>query len=209
MTVVGASDTSLLQQTVSSLLLSSKPSYSKEGRGEICTRKSIISWQNLKCPNSKMLDKHKVPQKQNFVTIGQNGNQYCINRDGSLFWYLKHQSKRNQKEYVQKFPYIYEWSLEGWANFRFRGMYCAHSHFVWVPSYNLVQKSWDVNRYKMADLLDNPDCDVSICYWIQTMGWGKFVSTAIDRSEFISQLKSKPHGSQAISFIKACSDHGM
>ena len=40
-------------------------------------------------------DKHRVPQEQNFVTVGQNGNQYCINCDGLLFRYLKHQLKKN------------------------------------------------------------------------------------------------------------------
>ena len=41
------------------------------------------------------------------------------------------------------------------------------------------------------------------------MGWGKSISAAVNRLEFISQLKSIPHGTQAISFIKACGDHGM
>lgn len=40
-----------------------------------------------------------------------------INRDGSLFCYLKHQSPKNRKEYVKEFPFIYEWSPEGWADF--------------------------------------------------------------------------------------------
>ena len=41
-----------------------------------------------KFKNDLTLDKHSVPQEPNFVTIGRNGNQYCINRDGSLFRYL-------------------------------------------------------------------------------------------------------------------------
>ena len=38
------------------------------------------------------------------------------------------------------FPFIYEWSPEGWVDFRFRGMFCADLHFAWVPFYNLIQK---------------------------------------------------------------------
>ena len=73
-----------------------------------------------KFKNPLTLNKHNVPQEQNFVTIGNGGNQYCINRDGSLFRYLKHQSNKNRKDYVKEFSYIYEWSPEGWADFRFR-----------------------------------------------------------------------------------------
>ena len=86
-------------------------------------------------------------------------------------------------------------------------MYCAYFHFAWVPSYNLVRKGCGVNEYVMADPLDNPDCDVPICYCSQVMGWGKSVSAGINRPEFISQLKSIPHGLQGISFIKPCGDH--
>ena len=93
-----------------------------------------------KFKNSLTLDANNTPQEQNFVTIGNGGNQYCINRDGSLFRYLKHQFNKNRKDYVKEFPYLYEWNSEGWADFRFRGMFCAYLHFVWVPSYNLVQK---------------------------------------------------------------------
>ena len=59
-------------------------------------------------------------------------------------------------------------------------MHCAYFHFAWVPSYNLVQKGQGVNGYIMADPLDNPDCDVPICYQMQSMGWGKSISVAID-----------------------------
>ena len=41
------------------------------------------------------------------------------------------------------------------------------------------------------------------------MGWGKSVSDAVNRPEFISVLKNIPHGKQAISFIKNCGDKGM
>ena len=109
-------------------------------------------------------DTNNAPQEKNFVTIGNGGNQYCINRDGSLFRYLKHQSPKNQKEYVKEFPFIYEWSPEGWADFRYRGMHCAYFHFAWVPSYNLVQKGRCVKGFIMANPKDNPDCDVPICY---------------------------------------------
>ena len=61
----------------------------------------------------------------------------------------------------------------------------------------------------MANPQDNSDCDVPICYQSQCLGWGKSISAAINRPEFISQLKSIPHGTQAISFIQACGDHGM
>ena len=88
-------------------------------------------------------------------------------------------------------------------------MYCAYFYFAWVPSYNLVQKYCGVNEYVMADPLDNPDCDIHICYRSQVMGWRKSVSACINRPEFISQLKSTLHGLQGISFIKACGDHGM
>ena len=70
-----------------------------------------------KFKNSLTLDANNTPQEQNFVTIGNGGNQYCINRDGSLFRYLKHQSPKNRKEYVKEFLFIYEWSPEGWADF--------------------------------------------------------------------------------------------
>ena len=61
----------------------------------------------------------------------------------------------------------------------------------------------------MADPKDNSDCDVPICYRSQCLGWGKSVSTAVNRPEFISHLNSIPHGKQAISFINACGDKGM
>ena len=44
---------------------------------------------------------------------------------------------------------------------------------------------------------------------MQSKGQGKSISAAIQCPEFISQLKSIPHGTQTISFIKACGDHGM
>ena len=102
----------------------------------IMTKLEMKKFKNVLTP-----DQQNLPQDQNFVTIGKGGNQYCINRDGSLFHYLKHQSPKNYKEYVKEFPFIYEWSPEGWADFRFRGMYYAYFHFAWVPSYNLVRKS--------------------------------------------------------------------
>ena len=61
----------------------------------------------------------------------------------------------------------------------------------------------------MADPVENPDCDVPNCYRAQCLGWGKSVASAINRPEFISQLKMIPHGKQAISFINACGDKGM
>ena len=56
----------------------------------IMTKSEIEKFKNALTP-----DQHNVPQEQNFVTIGIGGNQYCINWDGSLFWYLKHQSPKN------------------------------------------------------------------------------------------------------------------
>ena len=61
----------------------------------------------------------------------------------------------------------------------------------------------------MADPKDNPDCDVPICYCLQSKLWGKSISQAVCRPEFISQLKSIPHWLQVISFIKACGDNEM
>ena len=113
-----------------------------------------------KFKNQLTPDQYNVPQEQNFVTIGNGGNQYCINQDGSLFRYLKHQSPKNRKDYVKEFLYIHEWSPEGWADFRFRGMFCVYLHFAWVPSYNLVQKGRGVEGFIMADPLENPDFDV-------------------------------------------------
>ena len=110
---------------------------------------------------------------------------------------------------LKNFHIIYEWSPEDWADFQFRGMFCAYLHFAWVPSYNLVQKGRGVEGFIMADPLENPDCDVPNCYRAQCMGWGKSVSAAINRPEFIAQLKSIPHGKQAISFIDAGGDKGM
>ena len=159
--------------------------------------------------NPLTLSKHNVPQDQNFVTIGNGGNQYCINRDGSLFRYLKHQSNKNRKDYVKAFPFIYDWSPEGWADFRFRGMFCAYLHFAWIPSYNLVRKGRGTDGYIIGDPQDNPDCDVPDCYRSQHLGWGKSVSEAINRPEFIAQLNKIPHGKQAISFINSCGDKGM
>ena len=49
-------------------------------------------------------------------------------------------------------------------------MYCAYFHFGWVPPYNLVQKGQGINGYIVADPLDNPDCDVPICYCSQVIG---------------------------------------
>ena len=162
-----------------------------------------------KFKNPLTLNKHNVPQEQNFVTIGNGGNQYCIHRDGSLFRYLKHQSNKNRKDYVKEFPYIYEWSPEGWADFRFRGMFCAYLHFAWILSYNLVRKGRGTDGYIIADPKENPDCDVPDCYRSQHMGWGKSVSEGINRPEFIAQLNNIPHGKQGISFINTCRDQGM
>ena len=50
-----------------------------------------------KFKNELTLDGNNAPQEQNFATTGSNGNQYCINWDGSLFRYLKHQSNKNRK----------------------------------------------------------------------------------------------------------------
>ena len=61
----------------------------------------------------------------------------------------------------------------------------------------------------MADPQDDPDCDVLICYQMQSKLWTKSISATICCPRFISQLKSIPHGSQAIGFIKTCGDHGM
>ena len=124
----------------------------------------MTKWEMAKSKNDLTLDKNNAPQEQNFVTTGNNGNQYCINRDGSLFRYLKHQSNKNRKDYVKEFPFIYEWSPDGWADFRFRGMFCAYLHFAWVPSYNLVQKGRGTEGYIIADPTENPDCDVPDCY---------------------------------------------
>ena len=88
-------------------------------------------------------------------------------------------------------------------------MHCAYFHFAWVPSYNLVQKGRGIEGYIMADPKVDPDCDVPSCYQSQCMGWGKSVSDAVNRPEFISVLKNIPHGKQAISFIKNCGDKGM
>ena len=141
----------------------------------IMTKSEMKKFKNVLTP-----DKRNLPQDQNFVTIGKRGNQYCINWDGSLFRYLKHQSPKNHKEYMKEFPFIYEWSSEGWAHFRFRGMHCAYFHFAWVPSYNLVRKGRGVKGFIMVDPQDDPDCDVSICYCSQCMGWGKSVSAAVN-----------------------------
>ena len=59
-----------------------------------------------KLKNPLTPDKHNVPQEQNFVTIGLNGNHYCINWDCPLFWYLKHQSKKDCQKYVKEFPFF-------------------------------------------------------------------------------------------------------
>ena len=88
-------------------------------------------------------------------------------------------------------------------------MYCAYFHFAWVLSCNLVRKGQGVEGFIMANPKDDPDCDIPICYRSQCMGWRKSVSAAVNRPEFISQLKLIPHGTQAISFIKVCGDHGM
>ena len=29
-----------------------------------------------------------------------------------------------------KFPFIFDWSPEGWVDFQFQGMYCAYFHFA-------------------------------------------------------------------------------
>ena len=46
----------------------------------IMTKLEMPKFKNILTPN-----KHNVPQEQNFVTIGNGGNQYYINRDGSIF----------------------------------------------------------------------------------------------------------------------------
>ena len=61
----------------------------------------------------------------------------------------------------------------------------------------------------MADPQDNPNCDVPICYQMQSKLWGRSISSVICCPEFISQLKLIPHSSQVINFIKAYSDHVM
>ena len=88
-------------------------------------------------------------------------------------------------------------------------MFCAYLHFAWIPSYNLVRKGRGVEGYIMGDPVKNPDYDVPNCYRAQCLGWGSSVASAIKRPEFISKLKSIPHGNQAISFINASGDKGM
>ena len=60
----------------------------------------------------------------------------------------------------------------------------------------------------MTDPIANPDCNVPNCYRSQCLGWGKSVSAADNRPEFIAHLNTIPHGKQAISFINACEDKG-
>ena len=179
--------------------LYNKPNY-------IMTKSEMKKFKNELTPDG---NNPPVSQEQNFVTIGTDGNQYCINRDGSLFRYLKHQSSKNRKEYINKFPFIYEWSPEGWADFRYRGMRCAYLHFAWVPSYNLVCKGRGTQGFIMADPQVDPDCDVPICYQSQRMGWSKSISDAVNCPEFLAHLKTILHGKQPISFINSCGDEGM
>ena len=61
----------------------------------------------------------------------------------------------------------------------------------------------------MADLLDNLDCDVPNRYCMQSKTWGSSIVKGVQRSEFIAQLKSIPHGSQGIGFVKVSQNNGM
>ena len=98
----------------------------------------MTSLEMPKFQNTLTLGSNTAPQEQNFVNIGQNDAQYCINCDSSLFYNLRHQSKKNEQEFVKEFPFIFEWSPEGWTDFWFQGMHYTYFHFAWVPSYNLV-----------------------------------------------------------------------
>ena len=57
-----------------------------------------------KFDNALILDKHGNQQDQNFVISPLTGTQYLIYCDGTLYWYLLYQSKKDYQEYVKKFP---------------------------------------------------------------------------------------------------------
>ena len=72
-----------------------------------------------------------------------------------------------------------------------------------MPSYNIVCKGCGLEGYVMGDPKRDPDCDVPNCYCLQSKTWGQSTSRTVQHSDLIDQLKSIPHRSQGISFIKA------
>ena len=68
----------LLEKGVPARCISRHDMYNK-------TNNIMTKSEMAKFKNELTLNKHNNPQEQNFVTIGNGGNQYCINRDGSLF----------------------------------------------------------------------------------------------------------------------------
>ena len=66
----------------------------------------------LKFKNELTLDKNGNQQEQTFVTSPVGGLQYLIYCDGTLYWYLLHQGKKDRQEYVKKFSFFLDWSPE-------------------------------------------------------------------------------------------------
>ena len=126
-----------------------------------------------------------------------------------LYWYLLHQGKKDQQEYVKKFPFLMDWSPEEWVIFRHHAHKKAYTHFAWMPSFDLCKRSCDSEGYKIADQTFDPDCDVPICYQLMTEGWESCVDEAIHRPKFLSILKSVPNGCFALDLIKASNHNGL
>ena len=70
-------------------------------------------------------------------------------------------------------------------------------------TFNSTQQGYGVEGYKIADPTVDPDCDVPICYQLISEGWTGCVAEAINRPEFIANLKAVPNGRFAIDLIQA------
>ena len=70
-----------------------------------------------KFKNELTLDTNGSQQEQTFITSPVGGSQYLIYCDGTLYRYLLYQGKKEQQEYVKKFPFLMGWSPEEWVIF--------------------------------------------------------------------------------------------
>ena len=121
--------------------------------------------------NPLTLDQNGNQQDQNYVLSPLNGLQYIIHCDGSLFCYLLQQSKKDQKEYIEKFPFLSEWSASGWANWCLCCQLRTYTYYAWIPPFYLVNKNWGPEGYKMGDPTVDPDVDIDECYHGHSQEW--------------------------------------
>ena len=87
-----------------------------------------------------------------------------------------------------------DWSPEEWVIFWHRAQKKAYTHFAWIPPFDLCNHGRGSVGYTIGDPVEDPDCDVPICYQLMTKALESCVDEAIHRPELLSILKSVPNG---------------